>query len=80
MLSTLSNLLRDLPPLSLSNSKGIAGLGKSCIDEGRDFLYSVLSADSSVDKESRRVALDILFLFALQEGKQVYSVLVLESE
>ena len=68
VLATLVTLLKDLPPFSLSMSLAASSLGKSCIDKGREFLKWVLSSTSGVDLIAKSMALEILFLFALQEG------------
>lgn len=68
VLASLLNLVKGLPPISLGVTREISSLSKSCIDKGREFLIWVLSPTSGVDEDGKRMALELMFLFALQEG------------
>lgn len=72
VLATVVQLLKDMPPQSLAMSKTLSALSKSCIVKGKEFIEWAMSPHSCIDKEGKRMALEILFLFALHEGETFY--------
>ncbi len=69
LLFTLVKLLKDLPPQSLGVAKRLSVLGESCLEKGREFLAWALSVGSNLDRDSKSLVLELLFLFCLQEGE-----------
>lgn len=68
VLISVVEIFRSLPPLSLNNPRTISTLSQSCLDQGREFLKWILAPSSGVDKEGRRLALEISLLLTLHEG------------
>lgn len=68
VLRSALTIFRDLPSLSLSNPKGLSSLSVSCLSEGKEFLQSILSPESVVDGDGKRLATEILLRLAMQEG------------
>ncbi len=69
LLVTLVKLLKDLPPQSLSVGKRLSVLGEPCLEKGKEFLAWALSVGSNLDRDSKSLVLELLFLFCLQEGE-----------
>lgn len=65
--STLG-ILQAIPPLSFSNERSISSLGVGCLKESTDFLLWVLSPESMVDDEGKRLAAETVLSISLQYG------------
>ena len=65
--STLG-ILQAIPPLSFSNERSISSLGVGCLKQATDFLLWVLSPQSLVDGEGKRLAAETTLSIALQYG------------
>ncbi len=68
VLQSVLDVLSSMPPLSFSNPKAMSSFGTKCIKDCVEFLESVVNLTPSVDKEGRRLALQILFTVSLQYG------------
>ena len=65
--STLS-ILRGIPPLSFSNERSISSLGVDCLKQTTEFLLWIISPESLVDSEGKRLAAETTLSIALQYG------------
>ena len=65
--STL-RILRAIPPLSFSNERSISSLGVGCLKHSTEFLLWVLSPQSLVGCEGKRLAAETTLSIALQYG------------
>ena len=61
-------ILKGIPPLSLSNAKSLNKLSACCLEQATEFLYSIVQADSYVDREGKRLACEIMLNLVLQQG------------
>ena len=61
-------ILQAIPPLSFSNERSISSLGVGCLKQSTDFLLWVLSPESMVDEEGKRLAAETTLSIALQYG------------
>ena len=68
VLRSVLDVLKGIPPLSLSNTKSLSHLGNSCLQQASEFLDWVLQPGSFVDAEGKRLAAEISFSLALQYG------------
>ena len=71
VLQSVLDILLIMPPLSLSKPKALSEFTMSCINECVQFLESMVSSTSNVDREGRRLALQILLMVSLQHGSLV---------
>lgn len=65
--STLG-ILQAIPPLSFSNERSISSLGVGCLKESTEFLLWVISPESMVDEEGKRLAAETTLSISLQYG------------
>ena len=72
VLKMVLDMLVDIPPLSLSNAKTISQFGESCLTQSLEFLQWVLSPQSQVDLEGKRLALQIMVCLYVQRGSLVH--------
>ena len=68
ILRSVLDVLKGMPPLSLANVKTLSSLSLVCLEQSTEFLKWVLSPDSWVDSEGKRLTTEILFSLALQYG------------
>ena len=68
VLRSVLDVMKGIPPLSLSNTKSLSHLGTSCLQQASEFLDWILQPESFVDVEGKRLAAEILFSLALQYG------------
>ena len=68
VLQSVLTTLHGLAPLTFSNPKTVSKLGLSCLEQAREFLQWVIGSSSRVDQEGKRLALEILLVFAMQAG------------
>lgn len=71
ILHSVLDILLGIPSLSLSNSKALSNLSWICLKQSREFLEWVVSPNSNVDAEGKRLALQILLSFSMQYGSLV---------
>lgn len=68
VLQSVLDIMKTLPPLTLSNRKALSSLSLSCLEQAREFLQSVLGPESLVDGRGKQLATETLLRLALQEG------------
>ena len=68
VLKSILDILKNIPPLALSNQKSLSRLGMSCLKQSTEFLDWILKPDSMVDSEGKRLALEIGLSLVLQQG------------
>ena len=68
ILKSILDILKSIPPLALSNEKSLSKLGISCLKQSSEFLDWILTPDSMVDSEGKRLALEIGLSLVLQQG------------
>ena len=68
VLSTACDVLKTVPPLSLSNESKIPELGKECLEKVITFLQSAASAGSSANARGQTLALEVLLRIAVMRG------------
>ena len=71
VLQSVLDILIEMPPLSLSNSKTLSSLSMTCVRDCMQFLEWVISPTSNVDSEGKRLSLQILLSVSLQYGSLV---------
>ena len=74
VLKSVLEVMKGVPPLSLSNMKSLSHLGTSCLQQASEFLSWVIQPESYVDTEGKRLATEILFSLALQHGSLNYLI------
>ena len=74
VLKSVLEVMKGVPPLSLSNMKSLSHLGTSCLQQASEFLSWVIQPESYVDAEGKRLATEILFSLALQHGSLNYLI------
>ena len=74
VLKSVLEVMKGVPPLSLSNMKSLSHLGTSCLQQAFEFLSWVVQPESYVDAEGKRLATEILFNLALQHGSLNYLI------
>ena len=68
VLRSALSILRGIPPLSFSNERSISGLGVHCLTQSTEFLLWILSPESLVDEEGKRLSAETTLSMALQYG------------
>ena len=68
VLRSALGILRAIPPLSFSNQRSISQLGIDCLKQSTEFLLWILSPESLVDEEGKRLAAENTLSIALQYG------------
>ena len=68
VLRSALGILRAIPPLSFSNERSISKLGVDCLQQSTEFLLWILSPESLVDEEGKRLAAETTLSVALQYG------------
>ena len=68
VLRSVLEILKAIPPLSFSNQRSLSKLGVECLKQSSDFLLWVLSPDSLVDSEGKRLAAETTLSLTLQYG------------
>ena len=71
VLKSVLDVLAVIPPLSLSNPKTISNLSQTCLKLSMEFLQWVISSNSIVDMEGKRLALQIMLSLSVQYGSLV---------
>ena len=71
ILKSVLDILIGIPSLSLSNSKTLSPLSWTCLKQCAEFLEWVVSPNSNVEAEGKRLALQILLSFSMQYGSLV---------
>jgi len=71
VLQSVLDILLTMPPLSLSKPKALSEFTLTCINECVQFLDTVVSPTSNVDREGRRLAWEVLLMVSLQHGSLV---------
>lgn len=71
VLKSILDILKGIPPLSLSNKRALSSLSESCLTQSREFLEWIVRPDSYVDNEGKRLAMEIMLSVTLQYGDLV---------
>ncbi|CAG9773088.1 unnamed protein product [Ceutorhynchus assimilis] len=72
VLETTIDLIRNLPPLCLSNDVQLTALGIASLEQVCDFLKNAVLHESSADERGKLLASEILLGLALQRGSLRY--------
>ncbi|XP_069694063.1 probable E3 ubiquitin-protein ligase HERC1 isoform X1 [Periplaneta americana] len=72
VLHTASEVVRNLPPLSLANESQITALGAQSLQEVTRFLRHAALPASGADSEGQFLASELLLELALQRGSLIY--------
>lgn len=71
VLKSVLDIMKGLPPLSLSNQRALSSLSSTCLTQSREFLDWIIRPDSFVDSDGKRLALEIMLGLTLQYGDLV---------
>ena len=71
VLKSILDILKAIPPLSLSNKRALSSLGETCLTQSGEFLEWIIRPDSYVDNEGKRLAMEIMLSITLQYGDLV---------
>ncbi|XP_019763936.2 probable E3 ubiquitin-protein ligase HERC1 isoform X1 [Dendroctonus ponderosae] len=72
VLETVGGLIKNLPPLCLSNDAQLTSLGMTSLDQVWDFLRNVLLHETAADAQGKLLSSEILLGLALQRGSLRY--------
>ena len=71
VLKSILDIMKGIPPLSLSNKRALSSLSNTCMTHSSEFLEWIIQPDSYVDKEGKRLAIEIMLSMTLQYGDLV---------
>ena len=71
VLKSILDIMKGIPPLSLSNKRTLSTLSNTCLSHSSEFLEWIVRPDSYVDKEGKRLATEITLSITLQYGDLV---------
>ena len=71
VLKSILDIMKGLPPLSLSNKRTLSSLSTACLSQSCEFLEWIVKPDSLVDSEGKRLATEIMLSITLQYGDLV---------
>lgn len=72
VLTTASDVLSSIPPLSLANESKIPPMGQDCLNQITTFLKGVVSPSSVADAIGRQLACELLLRINAQRGSLKY--------
>ena len=72
ILRSVLDIIKGIPPMSLSNQKTLSQFSLGCLDQSNEFLQWVVSPSSLVDAEGKRLAMQIMISLYLQRGSLVH--------
>lgn len=71
VLKSILDIMKGIPPLSLSNKRALSSLSNTCLTQSCEFLEWIIKPDSYVGSEGKRLAVEIMLSIALQYGDLV---------
>lgn len=71
VLKSILDIMKGIPPLSLSNKRTLSSLSNACLSQSCEFLEWIVKPDSFVDSEGKRLAAEIMLSITLQYGDLV---------
>ena len=71
VLKSILDIMKGIPPLSLSNKRTLSSLSSACLSQSCEFLEWIVKPDSFVDSEGKRLATEIMLSITLQYGDLV---------